>query len=112
MQFDFVASEFLRNFFSLQNEGTTVRPPPPPPIPVRHSRVMTPRRVALVQAAFRGKIARARYARLRVTAKGRPLRYYALKIQVRRRRHSRRGRRVRIQENKRVRRGGGEVPPM
>lgn len=39
-------------------------------------------RLALVQAAFRGRIARARYARLRITAKGRPLRYYALKIQV------------------------------
>lgn len=40
-------------------------------------------RVVVVQAVFRGSLQRARYARLRVAAKGRPLRYYALRIQVR-----------------------------
>ncbi|CAM9168994.1 unnamed protein product, partial [Laminaria digitata] len=37
--------------------------------------------VALAQAVFRGRLQRVRYARLKVAAKGRPLRYYAIRIQ-------------------------------
>lgn len=39
-------------------------------------------RVSRAQAAFRGNVQRARYKRLKAAAKGRPLRYYALRIQV------------------------------
>ncbi|CAM9504516.1 unnamed protein product [Pylaiella littoralis] len=37
--------------------------------------------VSRAQAAFRGNVQRARYKRLKAAAKGRPLRYYALRIQ-------------------------------
>ena len=40
------------------------------------------KRVALAQAAVRGKLQRARYLRLQEASKGKPLRYYALRIQV------------------------------